>query len=297
MGVSLCLPPTTPVLLSCFVQLQPCLSTSPSFLAVFLCLWYRALWLSYAAAPAFVSFLQTNQYNIFSTGCLASRPLLSKLWLWLFFTALLLPFLLLYVNLCLVFLLSGLPIFFLPLPLFLLLSPSLSLSFSPFYPFISLPCSCLRLPCFHLSLSLSLLYLYCLSILNRSSLITFLPEKRWIQLRGSPPLLLPVAMTTASALSFIEEEWKEGGWGVGGGGRLPGVVIRHSTKESNSLMFFNLMPGKTSYSKFYLNSIQKKTNEKSVFAWNSDYVSPCGLFVFSIFKIVVCYGDIKNVLI
>lgn len=86
--------------------------------------------------------------------------------------------------------------------------------------------------CFHLchcgafpfslssSLSLSLTFVYALSILSRSSVITFLPVKCWIQ--GPLPLPLPVAMTTASVFSFIGVGWKEGG----GGWMLPSVVTQ-----------------------------------------------------------------------
>lgn len=58
-------------------------------------------------------------------------------------------------------------------------SPPFSLISKPFSPFIALPPSCLHLPHLHLTPSPTLFLHYCLSILNRTSLITFLPEKRW----------------------------------------------------------------------------------------------------------------------
>lgn len=96
---------------------------------------------------------------------------------------------------------------FLPAWHFTFLPPSFSCPAAPtpsLSSFISLSSSSL-----HLFPSLPLFLHDCLCILNRSSLITFLPEKRWIQLLGSLALPLPVTMTTASALSFIEEGVKE----------------------------------------------------------------------------------------
>lgn len=58
-------------------------------------------------------------------------------------------------------------------------SPPFSLISKPFSPFIALPPSCLHLPHLHLTPSPTLFLHYCFSILNRTSLITFLPEKRW----------------------------------------------------------------------------------------------------------------------
>lgn len=84
------------------------------------------------------------------------------------------------IYLCLVFFFPGIPLLLLPLSLLLLLlPPPFSLISKPFSPFIALPPSCLHLPHLHLTPSPTLFLHYCFSILNRTSLITFLPEKRW----------------------------------------------------------------------------------------------------------------------
>ena len=158
-----------------------------------------------------------------SRGCLVCRPLRSHLSICVSLYRPITAFSSFCIFICVLFFtLPGLP------PL----SPSISLFTSSFSPFISLPPSP-TLPSTPPPHSLFLSHR--LSILNTSSLITFLPEKRWIQLRGSSPLPSPVAMTTASALSFIEVGWKEGGGGGGGRGGGEVAVCRHpdSTKESH----------------------------------------------------------------